>query len=132
MSFFASTEGSTIGTVSIYVEHVAICGFIVFLSIIIGSGVPGSLTSEDELLSSEELLDSIYGITTSSTHISSSLFAFIIDYNAAIWSRNGGLSNGMMSKLDYESLSRAKAFQLFTDCYLPSMFLMIDNPSNWV
>jgi hypothetical protein len=50
---------STIGTVSIAVEHVTICGLHVFLSTIIGSGVPGSLELSSELLSSSDELLSI-------------------------------------------------------------------------
>jgi hypothetical protein len=41
------------------VEHVASCGLTVFLSIMIGSGVPGSLELSSEILSSSDELLSI-------------------------------------------------------------------------
>jgi hypothetical protein len=85
----------------------------------IGSGVPGSLELSSEILSSSDELLSIWGMTTSPILISSSLFALIIDYNAAIWSLNGGLSNGIISKLDLESLNKANAFQLLTLYLIP-------------
>ena len=102
------TGSGKIGTEYIVVSPSTILGLTVSILTILGGGVTASST--ELVLSDDDSLDeSYYGMCSSISFKSSSLFALITDISAAIWSLNGALSYGIISRLGAAILNKAKA-----------------------